>query len=58
MEMAGIASGLISAIVGVAAFVRSEVRRCREQRANQQLLAAIAVGLTAIALVRLLTKQP
>ena len=54
MEMVVGASGVISAVVGVAAFLRVELRRRRAQRARQRLLDAAALGSMVVVMVWML----
>lgn len=58
MEIVAIASGLISAAVGVAAFIRAETRRRRAERTTRRLVAVVVVALSAAALAWALTRQP
>lgn len=58
LELVAIASGLVSASVGVAAFVRTEIRRRRAQRNTQRLLTAAAVALSIAVVAWTLHRRP
>lgn len=58
MEIAGIAKGIVSAIVGIAALVRDEVRRAYKRRVTKRLATAAVIGLSSIALIGLLGRRP
>ena len=58
LELVAIASGLVSASVGVAAFVRAEIRRRRAQRNTQRLLAFGAVALSSAVVAWTLHRRP
>jgi len=47
----------VSAIVGIAAFVRNEIRHVRKRRAMKRLATAAVFGFTAVALIGLLSRR-
>ena len=60
MEIVGImvsVLSVVSAIVGIAAFVRNEIRHVHKRRAMKRLAAAAVFGFTAVALIGLLSRR-
>ena len=57
MEIVGIIVGVVSAIVGIAAFVRNEMHHVHKRRATKRLATAAVVGFSAVALIGLLSRR-